>query len=316
MDLDLRTRVGKVSVEGVIGNSPGPRKSINECHEVGKSPAAMIMLGSLTVEEHKGNEGEVYWAEDVPEVALNSLGLPTGRLLDYVHRIDELRKYEKPLSVSVAGFTAAEFGALAQIFSGLGLTIELNMTCPNVEKKGIFAYDLAEVDMALRLVRLAAPSDNLVVKLNYHPDSAYIESMCDTLINHSVDAVALCNTLPNGLVLNPETLKPVITPNNGLAGQSGSSIRPVVMGQVYQYRSLLPPDIDIICEGGIWTGFDILAYLAAGGSFCRIATMYAERGVKAFGELIFQFIEEMEKRGYESLSEIPRLEDLPALQPA
>ena len=274
--MDLRTRIGKVKVEGVIGNSPGPGKSIDESHQVGRSPASVITFGSLPLEPREGNSGEVYWAQEAPEVALNSLGLPA-------------------------------------IFSGLGFTLELNMTCPNIEKKGIFAYNLEEVEKALQLVRKAAPDDNLVVKLNYHPDSSYIEAMCDVLINGGIDAVALCNTLPNGLVLG-EDLKPVITPNNGLAGQSGKSIRPAVMGQVYQYRQILPPDIDIICEGGIWTGFDILGYFAAGGNFCRIATMYAERGVKAFGELTFQFLEEMEKRGYESLTDIPRLEGLPALQ--
>jgi dihydroorotate dehydrogenase (fumarate) len=314
--MDLRTRVGKVPVEGVIGNSPGPRKSIDECHQVGRSPASMIMLGSLTIESREGNAGDVYWSERVPEVALNSLGLPAKRLRDYIDHVGELERYGKPIVVSVAGFTAVEFGTLAKMFSGMGVTIELNMTCPNIEKKGIFAYDLTEVGMALHLVRLAVPTDNLVVKLNYHPDSRYIEAMCDTLINGDVNAVALCNTLPNGLVLDPETLQPVITPNSGLAGQSGSSIRPAVMGQVFQYRRILPPDIDIICEGGIWTGFDILAYFAAGGNFCRIATMYAERGIKAFGELTFQFIEEMEKRGFESLADIPRLEDLPAFQTA
>ena len=311
--MDLRTRIGKVKVEGVIGNSPGPGKSIDESHQVGRSPASVITFGSLPLEPREGNSGEVYWAQEAPEVALNSLGLPARRLKDYLGRINELKVYGKLVIVSVAGFSAAEFGELARIFSGLGFTLELNMTCPNIEKKGIFAYNLEEVEKALQLVRKAAPDDNLVVKLNYHPDSSYIEAMCDVLINGGIDAVALCNTLPNGLVLG-EDLKPVITPNNGLAGQSGKSIRPAVMGQVYQYRQILPPDIDIICEGGIWTGFDILGYFAAGGNFCRIATMYAERGVKAFGELTFQFLEEMEKRGYESLTDIPRLEGLPALQ--
>lgn len=38
--MDLRTRVGKVEVE--------------ECHEVGRSPAGMIVIGSLTLEAREG----------------------------------------------------------------------------------------------------------------------------------------------------------------------------------------------------------------------------------------------------------------------
>lgn len=313
--MDLRTRIGKVPVVGVVGNSPGPRKSIEECHEVGRSPAAVITVGSITAQEREGNKGNVYWSEEIPEKALNSLGLPTKSPEYYSERIGELEQYDKPVIVSLAGFSTLEFCELADLFGRRGYSLELNMTCPNVEGKGIFAYDLEAVREALRVVRHVAVNDNLIVKLNYHPDSSYIKAVCELLKEWRVRAVALCNTLPNGLILNEE-LKPVITPNNGLAGQSGKSIKPVVMGQVYQYRKILPSDIDIICEGGIWTGFDILAYLAAGGSFCRIATMYAERGVKAFGELTFQFLEEMEKRGYEALTDIPRLEGLPALQTA
>lgn len=75
--MDLRTRLGKVEVEGVIGPSPGPRKTLADCHEVGRCPAAgMIMVGSLTVEERPGNPEVSYWSEATPWLAQNSLGLP------------------------------------------------------------------------------------------------------------------------------------------------------------------------------------------------------------------------------------------------
>ncbi len=312
--MDLRTRIGKVRVEGIIGNSPGPRKSIKEYHEVGRSPASVITVGSVTALEREGNKGNVYWSEEIPEVALNSLGLPNNPPKLYADRIGELKQYNKPIVVSLAGFSDDDFVDLLALFAGDDLTLELNLTCPNVEGKGIFAYDLEAVETVFDRVRTVAPHENLIVKLNYHPDAAYIKEICQLIKWARINAVALCNTLPNCLVLDTKTLKPIITPNNGLAGMSGSSIRPAVMGQVYQYRKILPPEIDIICEGGIWTGKDIIDYFAAGGSFCRIATMYAERGVKAFTELTMQFLEEMENRGYESLTDIPRLEGLPALK--
>lgn len=85
---------------------------------------------------------------------------------------------------------------------------------------------------------------------------------------------------------------------------SGKAIKPLVMGQVQQYRELLPPEIDIVAEGGIWTAQDMLEYFAVGASFCRIATMYAEKGPRAFTQLTSDFIDLMNERGFSTLADI------------
>ena len=313
--MDLRIRVGKMVVAGVIGPSPGPRKELAKWHEVGKSLAAINTVGSFCPDQRPVNSGEVFWVEGVPAAALNSLGLPSKPPEEYSEEVEELRQYGKPINVSLAGFKPYDFILLSGMFGNRGFSIELNLTCPNVEGHGIFAFDLAVTRKTIREVRQTIGDDNLVVKLNPHPDAAYIETMCEILDEEGVDVVALCNTIPNCLVLNPRTLKPVTTPNKGLAGLSGTGIKPIVMGQVFQYREKLP-SIGIIAEGGIWSGQDILDYFVAGADFCRIATLYAQRGAKAFADLTSEFVDLMEERGYGSLSEIPRLEDLPALQPA
>jgi len=310
MDLNLQTRVGKVAVEGVIGNSAGPRKELAEWHEVGRSLAGIITVGSFCPEQSLGNSGEVFWVGGIPEHALNSLGLPGKSPEEYSEEIEELRQYGKPINVSLAGFKPEDYAVLAKMFGNRGFSVKLNLTCPNVEGHGIFAFDLDQTRQTIVEIRDIIGDDNLEVKLNPHPDASYIDSMCRILSDEKVDVVGLCNTVPNCLILNPETLKPVITPNNGLAGYSGSAIKPIVMGQVFQYRQRLP-QIGIVAEGGIWTGQDILDYFVAGADFCRIATIYAHKGAAAFAELTAEFVEQMENRGYESLDNIPRLDGLP-----
>ena len=304
-DIDLHTTVGKIKIEGVVGNSPGPRKELAEWHEVGKSPAGMITVGSFTSEAREGNSGEVFWVDGMPTAALNSLGLPSKSPEEYSDEIEALRDYGTPIIVSIAGFSPGDFVDLARMFGNRGLSIELNLTCPNVKDKGIFAFDLEATRRTIAEVRQVVESDNLIVKLNPHPDAAYIAAMCKILDEERVDAVALCNTVPGCMVLD-STLKPVITPNNGLAGLSGTGIKPIVTGQVFQYRQRLPT-IGIIAEGGVWNGRDILDYFVVGANFCRTATLYAQRGSVVFEDLIREFIGEMEKRGYGSLDEIPRL---------
>ena len=209
----ISSSVGTNELEGVIGNSPGPRKELAEWHEVGKSPAGMITVGSFTPEARAGNTGEVFWVDGIPSIALNSLGLPSKSPEEYSDQIEELREYGTPINVSIAGFKPDDFVQLAKMFSKRGFILELNLTCPNVEGKGIFAFDLEATRRTISEVRQVVGSDTLIVKLNPHPDAAYIEAMCKILDEEKVDAIALCNTVPSCLVLNPSTLKPVITPN-------------------------------------------------------------------------------------------------------
>ena len=314
MALDMRTRVGKLLVDGVIGNGPGPRKSIEECHEVGLSPASIITFGSLTTKKRIGNAGVTYWTDGQRPVttALNSIGLTNPGANNVLGSVEDLKRHGKPVIISLAAESVDDFVKMAAMFADRGFSIELNLTCPNVEGHGIFAYDLAETARVVSRVRHAIGEDNLIVKLNPSFDDRYIEDMCDVLVGGGVDAIALSNTVPHSLVINQETLEPEISPMT-LGGLSGKSIHPIVMGQVFKYRRFLlemGSDLSIICEGGIWSGFDIFAYFMVGGNFCRIATMYAEVGPKAFEQLLTEFIGEMEKRGIQSVSDIPKLREL------
>ncbi len=314
MNLNLQTRVGKFQIEGVIGNAPGPRKSIEESHEVGRSPASIITLGSLTTKERMGNAGVTYWTDGQRPVmsALNSIGLTNPGVEAVLEGVNDLKSHGKPVIISLAAEFADDFVEMAAMFADRGFGIELNLTCPNVAGYGIFAYDLSETARVVSRVRHTIGEDNLIVKLNPSFDDRYIEEMCAVLVGGGVDAIALSNTVPYSLIINQETLEPEISPMT-LGGLSGKSIHPIVMGQVFKYRRFLREmgsDLSIICEGGIWSGFDIFAYFMAGGNFCRIATMYAEVGPRVFEQLLTEFISEMEKRGITSVSDIPKLREL------
>lgn len=303
----ISTNIGRDhELEGVVGNSPGPRKELADWHEVGKSAAGAITVGSFTSEMRPGNSGEVFWVNGIPTAALNSLGLPNKPPEQYSDEIEELRQYGKPIIVSLAGFKPEEYVKLAKMFADRGFIIELNLTCPNVEGKGIFAFDLQASRKTIIQVRQTIGNDTLVVKLNPHPDAGYIERMCVICDEEKVDTIALGNTVPNCLILDPNTLKSVITPNKGLGGLSGTGIKPIMMGQVFQYRHRLPT-IGIIAEGGIWSGRDILDYFVAGANFCRTATLYAQRGAKVFTDLTAEFLAEMESHKFEGIADIPVL---------
>ena len=87
----------------------------------------------------------------------------------------------------------------------------------------------------------------------------------------------------------------------------GRSILPIGLGVVLEYSRQLPEEISVVGEGGITSGFDILSYFVSGADFCRTASVYDRRGPQVFSQLTREFVDEMEKRGFGSLVDIPRL---------
>lgn len=302
--IDLRSRIGKVETEGVVGNSPGPLKDHESWAKVARSVSAFVRAGSFCAKAREGNSGEVYYTDQALVMALNSLGLPCKDPEAYVGDLEALRKYGKPIIVSVAGFKPEEFILLAHIFGPLGYSLELNLTCPNVEGHGVFAYDIKATKAAIAGVRdVIGGQGNLIIKLNPHPDLSYIKTICRLVEEEKVDAVALCNTVPNCMLLNPDTLRPVITPNRGLAGLSGGAIFPIVLGQVFQYREA-GLQASVIFEGGANTGREVIQALAVGADAVCSATDYSISGVKVLQRKTEELIEEMERLELNSIEEI------------
>lgn len=282
--MDLKTRLGRVEIEGLVGNAPGPLKDQKSWLEVAKTGTPFVWAGSFCREERPGNAGNVFWAEEAPWMALNSLGLPCKAPGEYLEPLDQIEATGKHVVVDVAGLQEEDFPWLAKHFWKGGRTLCLNITCPNLIGKRVFAYNLEETRRAIASTRDVVPEANLVVTLNPHPDPAYHEALARIFSDERVDAIRLCNTWPNAIVRDQGTLKPVIDPNGGLAGLSGEVLRPIVSGQIVQYRKLLP-DIGIVASGGVSRGWHVVHYIADGADCTLSATEYARSGADGLGRI-------------------------------
>ncbi len=61
----LTTRFGRCVIDGLVGNSPGLRKSITETEELIKSASPVIMFGSITRNKRMGNAGNTFYEDDL-----------------------------------------------------------------------------------------------------------------------------------------------------------------------------------------------------------------------------------------------------------
>jgi dihydroorotate dehydrogenase (NAD+) catalytic subunit len=211
---------------------------------------------TVTPEPREGN--------DPPRIAetdhgmLNSIGLQNpGRERFLAETLPQLRKLGIPLWVSVGGFSAREYAETCAALEDV--TIELNLSCPNVDEAPESA---AEIVAACR----AATDLALYAKLSPHlSDMAQAARAVEAA---GADGLSLVNTL-RGLVFDERTLEPRLA--RAVGGYSGPALKPVALAAVYACRRAT--SLPIVGMGGIWNGRDAREFIAAGASAVALGTV-------------------------------------------
>jgi dihydroorotate dehydrogenase (NAD+) catalytic subunit len=189
---------------------------------------------------------------------LNSIGLANpGRERFLAETLPQLRELGVPLWVSVGGFNANEYAeTCAQLTD---VTIELNLSCPNVEEA---ADTAAEIVAACR----AATTLPLYAKLS--PANWDIGEVAKAVQAAGADGLSLVNTI-RGAALDERTLAPRLGTMTG--GYSGPALKPIALAAVFVgYRATSMP---IVGMGGVSTGRDALELVAAGAEDVALGTV-------------------------------------------
>ena len=138
------------------------------------------------------------------------------------------------------------------------MTIELNLSCPNVDEAPEGA---AEIVAACR----AATDLPLYAKLS--PAAWDIADTARAVEAAGADGLSLVNTM-HGLGLD-DRLRPSLARGSG--GYSGPGLRPIALAAVYACRSAVA--LPIVGMGGVWTGRHALELLACGASHIALGTV-------------------------------------------
>ena len=189
---------------------------------------------------------------------LNSIGLANpGRDTFVSETLPQLRALDIPLWISVGGFSAHEYAeTCAQLDD---VTIELNLSCPNVEEA---ADNAAAIVSACR----AATALPLYAKLS--PANWDIGEVARAVQAAGADGLSLVNTI-RGTALDERTLEPRLGTWSG--GLSGPALKPVALAAVYAcWRATHMP---IVGMGGVMTGRDALELLAVGAQDVALGTV-------------------------------------------
>jgi dihydroorotate dehydrogenase (NAD+) catalytic subunit len=199
---------------------------------------------------------------------LNAIGLENIGLEAFLsEKLPQLEKFNTRIIVNFFGDTTQEYVEMAQALSGVERVdaLEMNVSCPNVEKGGLQFSSNPDVLMAVVSAVRKVTEKFLIVKLS--PNVTDITVLAKAAENAGADALSVCNTFV-GMSIDINTRRPYLANRTG--GLSGPAIKPLALNLVYQTARAV--QIPIIGIGGITSGEDAVEFLLAGAKAVQIGT--------------------------------------------
>jgi dihydroorotate dehydrogenase (NAD+) catalytic subunit len=226
-----------------------------------------ICTKGLSLRPHAGNAPPRIC--ETPSGMLNAIGLQNVGVEEFVReKLPRLRELGVTVIANVWGDLEEDYVAVVRALEdAVGLeAIELNISCPNVERGGMLFGNSPQATASLVARVRATTRRPLIVKLS--PNAPDIVLSARAARDAGADVLSLVNTFV-GMAIDPETATPRIS--FGTGGLSGPAIRPLAVRMVFQVARALP-GVPLMGIGGIAELSDVLEFLAAGATAVQIGT--------------------------------------------
>lgn len=300
-DVDLSTSLAGITL-------PNPVMTASGCAGAGKELDAFfdvaevgaIVSGSVTLDSRAG------WPTprmvETPSGMLNAIGLQ-GLGIDgfLATELPWLVQRNARAVVSIAGSSLGEYAELARrVGNSPGVTaVEVNISCPNVEDRGlVFGCDPYQASKVVNVVRRDVPRA-IPVLAKLTPDVTSIVDVAEAVVNAGADGLVMVNTTL-GMAIDPATLRPTLGGTTG--GLSGPAIHPVAVRCVWQVHAAMP-EVPIVGVGGVRTGFDALELLLAGAVAVQVGTVIFN-DPSAPVRVVSELREELAQRNITSVADV------------
>ncbi len=207
---------------------------------------------------------------ETPAGLLNSIGLQNDGIDAFIDsHLGQMKEEGASIILSIFGKDSEEFKKVAlkvlDVKSDI-LAVELNLSCPNVEKDGMsFCAFPEEVEKVVDAV-VSMLDIPVIAKLSPNHDN--IIQSADAAKKAGAEAVSLINTAV-GMAVDIETYRPLL--GNITGGLSGPAIKPLALAKTYMVarENILP----VIGMGGIFDYRDVLEFMIVGASAVGLGTV-------------------------------------------
>ncbi len=265
--MDLTVNIGKLKLKNPVMTASGTFGYGEEYSEfVDLNKLGAIVVKGLSLKPMEGNPSPRIY--ETPCGMLNAIGLQNVGVKEFLKtKLPYIKKFDTKLIVNIFGTTIQEYVKLSRILDDAGADgIELNVSCPNIKKGGIFfGTDKKMLQKLLSKVRASVRNAVLITKLS--PNVSYIREFAKIAEECGSDAVSLINTIP-GMAIDIKTRRPRIA--NITGGLSGPAIKPIAVRMVYEtFRAVKIP---VIGMGGIMNSDDAIEFMLAGAAAVAVGT--------------------------------------------
>lgn len=183
--------------------------------------------------------------------------------------------------VSISGASLAEYGELARRVA----------TAPGVAavEVQLDVSDAYQTGKVVHVVRRDLPRGvPVLAKLAAGGD---VVALASAAAENGADAVVVTQGFP-GLAIDPVTLRPALGSGAGLV--SGPAVHALALRCVWEVHAALP-GLPVVGVGGIRTGFDVLAMLAAGATAVQLGSVLL-RDPSAPTRIRRELVDELDRR--------------------
>ncbi len=286
----LRLRNPTLLASGILGTTAAA------LIRVARSGAGAVVAKSCGVTPREGHKNPT--VVEIEQGLLNAIGLANPGAEAFVEELRAALSGGVPVIASVYGFRVEEYAQAAEIVERAGIAaVELNLSCPNVEKVGsIFG---ADAELAFETVQEVKKRVSVPVFAKLTAGAGDIVAIAKACEDAGADAITAINTM-KAMAIDVKAKAPVL--GNKVGGLSGPCIKPIALRCVYEIAREV--DIPVIGCGGITTGKDAVEFFLAGARAVQIGTAVLLRGVGVFRKVTLEIKEYLEERGYSHVSEI------------
>jgi dihydroorotate dehydrogenase (NAD+) catalytic subunit len=225
-----------------------------------------IVTKTITLEPRPGNPGRRLW--ETPGGLLNSVGLENvGATRFFSEKLPVLLETGVTVVVSLAAEDWEGYVGLLEAADREDVhTVEINLSCPNVERGGMaVGTDPALVELYVKEAVKRLVGKTVIAKLT--PNVNDIAGLARAAEKAGADAVTAINTVL-GMDFERAGGKPVF--RRVSAGLSGPAILPVALDAVYRIARAV--SIPVMGVGGISSVEDARKFFAAGARAVQIGT--------------------------------------------
>jgi dihydroorotate dehydrogenase (NAD+) catalytic subunit len=284
MTTPLAVRLGPLTLSNPITTASGTfGYGLDFTDFVDISKIGGLCTKGLSLKPHAGNAPPRIC--ETPGGMLNAIGLQNIGVEAFLEeKLPRLRSLGATVIANVWGDLEEDYVTVVRALEGAeGIAaVELNISCPNVQRGGMLFGNSPELTHSLVGKVRASTKRPLIVKLS--PNAPDLVESARAARAGGADILSLVNTFV-GMVIDPETAKP--RTSFGTGGLSGPAIRPLAVRMVYQVHKALP-EVPLMGIGGISDLSDVLEFLAAGATAVQVGTAnFKDPGVsgRLVGEL-------------------------------